>query len=93
MAQWLSNHEILYNDFRNGKYCSVILNITDKTERIIQMPVYAMSQDKKTALSLDFSRLHRLRPGYGYSNIPETTKGKSVRIQLVYGRSILILAI
>lgn len=76
MAQWLSNHEILYNDFRNGKYCSVILNITDKTERIIQMPVYAMSQDKKTALSLDFSRLHRLRPGYGYSNIPETTKGK-----------------
>lgn len=76
MAQWLSNSEILYNDFRSGKYCAVILNIADKAERIIQMPVYAMSQDKKTALSLDFSRLHRLRPGYGYSNIPETTKDK-----------------
>lgn len=76
MAQWLTNSEILYNDFRNGKYCSVILNIANRTERIIQMPVYVMSQDKETALSLDFSRLHRLRPGYGYSNIPETTKDK-----------------
>lgn len=76
MAQWLTNSEILYNDFRNGKYCAVILNIANRTERIIQMPVYAMSQDKKTALSLDFSRLHRLRPGYGYSNTPETTKNQ-----------------
>ena len=74
MAQWLSDNEILYNDFRRGKYCTVILNIDSRTERIIDQPVYAMSQDRTTALSLDFSRLHRLRPGYGYANIPEATK-------------------
>ena len=74
MAQWLSDEEILYNDFRQGSYCAVILNIKENKERIISKPVYAMSPDKKTALSLDFSRLHRLRPGYGYANIPETTK-------------------
>ena len=74
MAQWLSNEEIIYNDFRNGKYCSVILNICSKDERVIDMPIYAVSADRHTALSLDFSRLHRLRPGYGYANIPEVSK-------------------
>lgn len=74
MAQWLSNNEIIFNDFRNQGYCAVVLNIKTKKERIISMPVYAMSLDKKTALSLDFSRLHRLRPGYGYANLPDKTK-------------------
>jgi hypothetical protein len=39
------------------------------------MPVYTVSADGKTALSLDFSRLHNLRPGYGYSSLPEKTEG------------------
>lgn len=76
MAQWLSDDEILYNDFRDGKNCAVVLNLRTRAERIIGMPVYAMSKDRKTALSLDFSRLHRLRPGYGYANIPDTTKNE-----------------
>lgn len=74
MAQWLSNDEILYNDFRNGSYCAVVLNLINKSERIIGIPVYTVSADRRIALSLDFSRLHRLRPGYGYANIPEITK-------------------
>ena len=73
MAQWLDADTILYNDYRNGKYCSVILNINTSSERLIDMPVYTLSSDKKTALTLDFSRLHRLRLGYGYANIPEST--------------------
>lgn len=74
MAQWLTNTEIIYNDYRDGKYCSVVLNLDTKAERLLDMPVYAMSLDKKTALTLDFSRLHRLRPGYGYANIVEETR-------------------
>lgn len=35
---------------------------------------YTLSADKKTALSLDFSRLHRLRPGYGYANLLDETE-------------------
>lgn len=76
MAQWLSNERILYNDFRDNKYCAVILDLNTKNERVIKMPVYALSSDKTTALSLDFSRLHRLRPGYGYGNIIETTRNE-----------------
>lgn len=74
MAQWIDDTTVLYNDYRNGKYCSVLLNLSTKSERILTMPVYTVSSCHKTALSLDFSRLHRLRPGYGYANIPEKTK-------------------
>ncbi|GAE28187.1 hypothetical protein JCM9140_4394 [Halalkalibacter wakoensis JCM 9140] len=76
MLQWLGpdfSERIIFNDFRNGEYCSVILNIRTNEERVIDMPVYSVSQDGKFALTLDFSRLHRLRKGYGYSNLIETT--------------------
>src|SRR5699024_5261318 len=69
MLQWLGpnfNEKILYNDFRDGQYCSVILNVNTNEERILSMPVYSVAQDGEFALTLDFSRLHRLRPGYGY---------------------------
>lgn len=78
MAQWLGpdfSKRILYNDMREGKYCSVILDVETGEERVLPMPVYTVSTDGKTALSLDFSRLHNLRLGYGYAALPEVTKG------------------
>ncbi len=77
MAQWLGpdfGKRIIYNDLRNGKFCSVILDVSTGAERILPLPVYTVSNDGKTALSLDFSRLHSLRLGYGYSALPEKTK-------------------
>src|SRR5699024_1392506 len=81
MLQWLGpdfNEKIIYNDFRDGQYCSVILNIRTKKERIIEKPIYSLTEDGKYALTLDFSRLHRLREGYGYSNKEETTKNEKI---------------
>ena len=78
MAQWLGpdfSSRIIYNDLRNGKYCSVIKDVESGEERELPMPVYTVSNDGKTALSLDFSRLHSLRLGYGYSALPDKTKG------------------
>ena len=77
MLQWLGpdyESRILYNDFRNGSFCSVILNIKSFEERVIEVPVYAVSPDGTRALTLDFTRLYSLRPGYGYYNVPEITK-------------------
>ena len=78
MAQWLgpdfSTH-IIFNDVREGKYCSVVLNVVTGEERVLPVPVYTVSVDGKTVLSLDFSRLHNLRPGYGYAALLENTKG------------------
>ena len=76
MLQWLDDDRVLYNDFRNNAYVSVIMTLSDKKERILDCPVYALSADKTFALTLDFSRLHRLRPGYGYANLPEATEGQ-----------------
>lgn len=78
MAQWLGpdfSSRIIFNDLRDGKYCSVIHDVKSGEERVLPMPVYTVSADGKTALSLDFSRLHSLRLGYGYAALPEKTKG------------------
>lgn len=78
MLQWLGpdfKERIIYNDYRKGSYCSVILNINTKEEKVIPFPVYSVARNGEFALSLDFSRLQRLRPGYGYSNLPDKYKG------------------
>ncbi len=78
MLQWLGpdfSSRILFNDYRDGKYVSIIKEIESGKERVISAPVYTVSADGKTALTLDFSRLYNLRPGYGYYNVPEKTAG------------------
>ena len=80
MAQWLGpdfRRFILFNDFRDGRYCSVIYDTQAMREvKTLPLPVYDVARDGSFALSLDFSRLHRLRPGYGYSNLPDATEGQ-----------------
>lgn len=81
MAQWLGpkfDQEIIYNDFRDNKFVSVILNVYTGSERVLKMPVYSVANDGSFALTLDFTRLHRMRPGYGYSNIEEKTKNEKI---------------
>lgn len=78
MLQWIGpdfSSKIIYNDCRDEKYVSIILNIKTGEEKIIPAPVYSVSSNGKEALTLDFSRLYELRPGYGYYNVPEKTKG------------------
>ena len=79
MLQWLGpdfTNKVLYNDCREGKYCSVVLELDTGVEEVIPSPVYTVSADGSFALTLDFSRLYNLRPGYGYYNIPEKTAGE-----------------
>lgn len=76
MLQWLGpdfSRRIIYNDFRDGGYCSVIREVSSGRESLLSRPVYAVSRDGAQALSLDFARLHRMRPGYGYSILPDST--------------------
>lgn len=77
MLQWLGpdyKSNIIFNDFRDGEFCSVILNIDTLEEKIIKAPIYTVSSNGKVALTLDFTRLYSLRPGYGYHNKKEETK-------------------
>ena len=69
MLQWLdgnSGQSVIYNDFQNGEYISVIRNLDGEIEKTLPIPVYAISRDNKKLLSLNFGRLHYGCEGYGY---------------------------
>jgi len=44
-------------------------------------PVYAVSTDGRWGLSLNFSRLHRLRPGYGYAALLDDSADAPVPVE------------
>ena len=102
MAQWLGpdfSSRVIYNDCRDGGYVAVILTVATGEEKVIPAPVYTVAADGKTALTLDFSRLYNLRPGYGYYNVPEATKGIALpdapavrRVDLETGETVDVLS-
>ncbi len=70
MAHWLGTSPdslIIYNDYRDGQFVSIIMNVHTKEEvRSVPHPVSAVSPDGKQAISINFSRLRHTRPDYGY---------------------------
>jgi hypothetical protein len=68
MLQWLpgSQSEIMWNDRDGDHFCCHIMDVPSGKRRTIPHPVYAVSPDGNTGVSLDFSRLADVRPGYGY---------------------------
>jgi hypothetical protein len=73
MLQWIpgSQSEIVWNDRDGDHYCCHILDFRSGKRRTIPHPIYTLSPDGKTGLSLDFSRLNDVRPGYGYVGVPD----------------------
>jgi hypothetical protein len=75
MLQWLGSapdREVIYNSVEGSQYVSVIRDVHTGRTRTLPRPIYAVSRDGQRAVSLDFDRVHRLRPGYGYLALPET---------------------
>ena len=74
MLQWHPaepENTILYNDRREGAFVCVERNLLLGHERILPLPVAAVSPSGAYALSLNFSRLADERPGYGYEGVPD----------------------
>ena len=100
MLQWLpgSKSEVIWNDRQGSEYVSHILDVKTGKKRTIGAPVYGISPDGKWAVSPDFRRLHKLRPGYGYAGIPDPNVNVEVpkdagiwRTDLVSGKTELII--
>ncbi len=71
MLQWRpgSSNEIMWNDRINDKFVCHILDVFTREKKTVEHPIYHVHPDGKSALSLDFSRLQILRPGYGYPGV------------------------
>ena len=82
MLQWLGpdfKERIIFNDFRGGRFASVIFNVrTNIEEKVISFPIYAVHPSGKSALSLNFSRLDNVREGYGYKGVMDPSAGETV---------------
>lgn len=106
MLQWLpgDRREVIWND-REGEgdeahFVARILDVGTRTLRTIDSPIYAVTPDGASALSIDFSRLQRARPTYGYVGVDDPSEGSPApadngifEVDLETGDSHLILSI
>lgn len=70
---------ILFNDVEGDTYCTRILDAATpaSTPRTVPHALYDVTRDLRSGLSCNFSRLQRLRPGYGYLVLPDRTEGRN----------------
>ena len=71
MAQWIPpdyEKAFLYNHEKKGQLISIVYDLTSHQKMEIPYPIYTIGPYGRYALSLNFARLARLRPGYGYAS-------------------------
>lgn len=73
MLQWVPNTKstVLWNDREGDRFVCRILDVKTGEGRTIPHPIYAVSPDGKSAVSADFRRINDVRPGYGYTGLPD----------------------
>ena len=74
MLQWVGSapdRQIIYNSLEGERYGAVIRDVHTGETRTLPRPVYALSPDGSQAVTLNFSRVHRCRRGYGYEELPD----------------------
>ncbi|MCD6289491.1 MAG: hypothetical protein J7M34_03235 [Anaerolineae bacterium] len=72
--QWLGSAPdrlIIFNTRTRDGYKAVILDVHSGESRLLPRPIYAVAPSGRRAVTLNFSRVHRTRPGYGYAGIPD----------------------
>ena len=81
--QWFpksgESKNVFYNTIKKREYVGVVQDI-DTKEIVLTtpVPIYEISQCGKKGLSLNFSRLQRLRPGYGYGSLADRTESETI---------------
>lgn len=73
MLQWLPaapDRLIIHNDREGDRFVSVVRDVHTGESWTLPFPIYAVSRDGRFAVSVNFSRVHQMRPGYGYVGLP-----------------------
>lgn len=103
-ARWgITKEGFFYNDCHpvsNGYCCKWFDRASGTNTVVAPKALYDISRDETFGISTDFSRLGRLRPGYGYTNYPDETKGdlapSSVgleRVSLIDGSTSMLVSL
>ncbi len=73
MLQWRPNSasEVVWNDRQDDQHVCRVLDVKTRELRTLPRPIYALSGDGKWAITADFSRIQRMRPGYGYVGLDD----------------------
>jgi len=73
MLQWRpgSKTEVLWNDRQGDRFVCHVLDVFTRRKRTIPHPVYTVSPCGKWAVAPDFRRVNDMRPGYGYTGLPD----------------------
>lgn len=75
----IEKNVIYYNDVDKNGYCCKKMDINRGIcLKKIPYALYDISPDETYGLTINFDRLQRLRPGYGYSNFNDETTGINI---------------
>ena len=67
---------VLFNDTERGRHISRVFDVVaSKPVAAFPRALYATNNHGTLGVSLNFARLQRLRPGYGYDDIPDSSSG------------------
>ena len=69
MLQWVGTEperKIIYNIRAGERFGAVVQDVESGEMRELPRPVYALSRDGRQAVTPNFARTARTRPGYGY---------------------------
>ncbi len=74
MLQWLPpafESTVVYNVREGDRFASVIHDLGSGSKRTLPRPIFCLTPDGRSALSLSFERLQWTRPGYGYAGVAD----------------------
>lgn len=72
----LEKNSILFNDVDNGGYVFKKYDLEKKRSQILCEALYDVDPQFRYGIAVNFERLQRLRPGYGYSRFGDVTKNE-----------------
>lgn len=73
MLQWLpsSSRKVIYNKRDGNLFVSVTHDLITGEIQKLPLPIFCVTPDGKKALTINFSRLAKYRPGYGYAGVAD----------------------
>jgi len=73
MLQWVpgSRSQIIWNDRQDDRLVCHLMDVQTRQMRTVPHPIYTLTPDGRMAVSPDFRRIQAMRPGYGYTGLPD----------------------